>query len=218
MAAALFCCRGRSKSYAATCNRGGLVSRFTRASVAALSALGLTVAGLVGASSAAAKPIEQAHFHDVYDEAFTFCEGLDVWYHSEEDGNFLFNQRGSGLAYGGVTVRGTTTWTNLDTGGTFTNIWTVRDMDLKITYDEATDTLTIIGLATGSSRYYDADGKFVLADPGQIRYKILIDANGTPTDPSDDEFIADLGLVKGSTGRNDTQGRDFCEDLVLFTT
>jgi len=193
------------------------VSHFTRSIVALLSGLGLTVAGLAGASAAAAKPIEQAHFHEVTDEPFTFCEGLDIWYHSEEDGNFLFNQRGSGLAYGGSTVRGTSTWTNLETGGTFTNIWTVRDKDLKITYDETTDTLTIIILATGSSRYYDADGNFVLADPGQVRFSILVDANGTPTDPSDDEFIADLGVVKDSTGRNDTQDRDFCEDLVLFT-
>lgn len=193
------------------------MSRFVRSSVAVLSALGLMIAGLAGASAAAAKPIEQAHFHDVIDEPFTFCEGLDIWFHSEEDGNFLFNQRGSGLAYGGASVRGTSTWTNLDTGGTFTNIWTVRDKDLKITYNEVDDTLTIIILATGSSRYYDADGNFVLADPGQVRFSILVDANGTPTDPSDDEFIADLGVVKDSTGRNDTQDRDFCEDLVLFT-
>ena len=56
-----------------------------------------------------------------------------------------------------------------------------------------------------------------MADPGQIRFSFLVDANGTPTDPSDDTFIADLGPVKDSTGRNDTQDRDFCEDLVLFT-
>ena len=193
------------------------MSHVIRSTTAVLSALGLMIAALAGASAAAARPIEQAHFHDVIDEPFTFCEGLDIWFHSEEDGNFLFNQRGSGLAYGGASVRGTSTWTNLDTGGTFTNIWTVRDKDLKITYDEVSDTLTIIVLATGSSRYYDADGNFVLADPGQVRFSILVDANGTPTDPSDDEFIADLGVVKDSTGRNDTQDRDFCEDLVLFT-
>ena len=193
------------------------MSHFIRSTVAVLSAFGLTVAGLAGASAADARPIEQAHFHDVIDEPFTFCEGLDIWFHSEEDGNFLFNQRGSGLAYGGASVRGTSTWTNLDTGGTYTNIWSVRDKDLKISYDEATDTLTIVVLTTGSSRWYDADGNFVLADPGQVRFSILVDANGTPTDPSDDEFIADLGVVKDSTGRNDTQDRDFCEDLVLFT-
>ena len=183
-----------------------------------MSAVGLAVAGILAASPVTAKPIEQAHFHDVIDEPFTFCEDLDVWFHSEEDGNFLFNQRGDGLAYGSSSVRGTSTWTNLETGGTFTNIWTVHDKDLKIVYDEQTDTLTITVLATGSSRYYDMDGNFVLNDPGQVRFQILIDANGTPTDPSDDEFIEDLGIVKESTGRNDTQGRDFCEDLLLFTT
>jgi hypothetical protein len=189
-----------------------------RTSAAALAALCLLLYGVLGAAApAAARPIEQAHFHDVFDEPFTFCEGLDIWFHSEEDGSFLFNQRGPGLAYGGASVRGTTTWTNLDTGGTFTNIWTVRDKDHTITYDPATDTLTIVILATGSSRYYDSEGNFVLADPGQVRFSILVDANGTPTDPSDDVFIEDLGLVKGSTGRNDTQDRDFCEDLVLFT-
>jgi hypothetical protein len=194
------------------------VSRSSRALVAGLSAACLIFVGTLGvASPASARPIEQIHEHEVTDEPFTFCEGLNIWFHSEEDVNFTFNQRGTGLVYGGASVRGTSTWTNLDTGGTFTNIWTVRDMDLKITYDEQADTLTIVVLATGSSRYYDAEGNFVLNDPGQVRFALLIDANGTPTDPFDDEFITDLGLLKGSTGRNDTQDRDFCEDLALFT-
>ena len=37
-----------------------------------------------------------------------------------------------------------------------------------------------------------------------------VDNGGTPTDPSDDEFIKDLGVVKESTGRTD----DFCVALV----
>ena len=131
--------------------------------------------------------------------------------------HFLFNQRGSGIAYAGSTVRGITTFTNLETGGTFTNIWTVLDKDLRISYDEVSDTLTILVLATGSSRFYDADGRLVLADPGQIRFTALVDANETPTDPSDDEFIDVLDLVKPSTGRNDLEGRDFCEDVAMFT-
>jgi len=28
----------------------------------------------------------------------------------------------------------------------------------------------------------------------------------------------DMGVVKGSTGRNDTEGRDFCADFHLFTS
>ena len=41
-------------------------------------------------------------------------------------------------------------------------------------------------------------------------FELLIDHGGTPQDPSDDEFLADLGLVFGSTGRND----DFCGAVV----
>jgi hypothetical protein len=39
---------------------------------------------------------------------------------------------------------------------------------------------------------------------------MLLDDGGTPSDPFDDEVIDDLGLVKGSTGRND----DFCAAIV----
>jgi uncharacterized protein GlcG (DUF336 family) len=39
---------------------------------------------------------------------------------------------------------------------------------------------------------------------------ILIDDGGTPTDPSDDVFLGGLGVVKGSTGRND----DLCAAAV----
>jgi hypothetical protein len=46
-------------------------------------------------------------------------------------------------------------------------------------------------------------------DPGQIRVEFLVDHGGTPTDPSDDVFLAEE-LVKGSTGRSD----DFCEAAV----
>ena len=43
-------------------------------------------------------------------------------------------------------------------------------------------------------------------NPGQIRFDILVDHGGTPTDPSDDEGLEFLGEVKGSTGRTD----DYC--------
>ena len=61
-------------------------------------------------------------------------------------------------------------------------------------------------LATGNATLYCADGKAIARNPGQVRFAILVDHGGTPTDPSDDEFIEDLGQLKGSTGRSD----DFC--------
>ena len=57
---------------------------------------------------------------------------------------------------------------------------------------------------------YGEDGKAIARNPGQVRFEILIDHGGTPTDPSDDEFLEFLGEVKGSTGRSD----DFCEAAV----
>jgi hypothetical protein len=59
----------------------------------------------------------------------------------------------------------------------------------------------------------------VLKDRGGIRFAFEVDLNGTPDDPFDDEEVADsFRVVLDSTGRNDTEGRDFCADVVEFTT
>jgi hypothetical protein len=173
--------------------------------------------GVLGAGPAAAEPIDKGHFHDVFTDFFD-CDGTPTQVDGDVSGNFQFIDRGPALfPYFGESTRGTLVFTNLDNGGTFTEIFSVHDKDLKIT-DNGDGTITILVLATGSDRWYDTNGNLVLNDPGQIRFEVLIDTNGTPGDPSDDEEIAFLGLVKGSTGRNDTQGRDFCADLVTFTT
>jgi hypothetical protein len=40
-----------------------------------------------------------------------------------------------------------------------------------------------------------------------------------PSDPAHDVFIDDsFRVIRPSTGRNDTDGRDFCADLVQFTS
>ena len=71
-------------------------------------------------------------------------------------------------------------------------------------------TAAILVMGTGNAVAFDEDGKAIARNPGQIRFELLIDHGGTPQDPSDDEFLADLGLVFGSTGRND----DFCGAVV----
>jgi hypothetical protein len=120
-----------------------------------------------------------------------------------------------GLAYGSEKVHGTQSYTNLANDKTFTEVFNVLDKDLKVT-DNGDGTLTILVMATGSFKVYGPDGKLLFTDPGQIRFEILIDHAGTPTDPTDDEFIEFLGVVKGSTGRNDLEGRDFCADIHEF--
>ena len=99
--------------------------------------------------------------------------------------------------------------TNLANGKFITTSFKVRNKDLRVT-DNGDGTLTILWMGTGTSAIYGADGKVIARDSGQSRFEVLVDHNGTPTDPFDDEFIADLGRVKGSTGRSD----DFCEAVV----
>jgi hypothetical protein len=185
---------------------------------AAAAACGLAlVGGMVAAAPAAAQPLEQGRFHDVFTDFFD-CDGTPARTDGDVSGNFNAVRHGSGLVYFRDSVRGTLVHTNLNTGGTFTEIFTVNSRDAQV-IDNGDGTLTIVVHATGSVRFYDTDGNFVLADPGQVRFQFMVDDGGTPGDPSDDEEIeGSFQIVRESTGRNDTQGRDFCEDLVTFTS
>jgi hypothetical protein len=57
------------------------------------------------------------------------------------------------------------------------------------------------------------DGKIERMDPGTIRFEILLDHRGTPTDPSDDEEL-DFRIVKEPTGPSELV--DFCGDIHEF--
>ena len=103
--------------------------------------------------------------------------------------------------------------TNLANGKTVTTVSIVTEKDKTVT-DNGDGTLTTVSLATGNAVLYGADGKAIARNPGQVRFAILVDHAGTPTDPFDDEFIADLGVVKESTGRSD----DFCAAAVAALT
>jgi hypothetical protein len=133
-------------------------------------------------------------------------------------GNFVFNQRGSSaFPYYRESVHGTIVTTNLENDGTYTNVFTANSRDHTIV-DNGDGTITITTFASGGSRFYDTNGKLVLRDPGQFRFALDIDYNGTPGDPSDDVEVPDsFRVVRDSTGRNDLAGRDFCADLVEFT-
>jgi hypothetical protein len=180
---------------------------------------GLAIVGAVLASTpATAKPIDKGHFDDVFTSDPYDCDGTPAQDAVDVHVNFNFNQRGSSpFPYYRESVHGTVVTTNLETGGTYTNVFTVNSRDHTIV-DNGDGTITITSFASGGSRYYDADGNFVLKDPGQTRVAFDIDYNGTPGDPSDDVEVPDsFRVVRDSTGRNDLAGRDFCADLVEFT-
>jgi hypothetical protein len=167
----------------------------------------------VAISPAAAAPPER--FHDQSDQILEdFCGDLTVREVVDVTVTETAKARGSdGLVYFASHVRGSVSYTNVENDLTFTNTFNTLSKDLKVT-DNGDGTLTILELATGNSTVSGPDGQ-VLRDPGQTRFEIVVDHGGTPTDPSDDEVISET-VVKGSTGRNDLEGRDFCDDLHEF--
>jgi len=186
----------------------------------ALLIAGLAIMGSALASAPAiARPIDKGHFHDVFTSDVYNCDGTPAQDSGNVSGNFLFNQRGSSpFPYYRESVHGTVVTTNLDTGGTYTNVFTANTRDHTIV-DNGDGTITITSFASGSSRFYDTDGNFVLKDPGQVRFAVDIDYNGTPGDPRDDVFVdGSFRIVRASTGNSDLSGRDFCADLVKFTS
>ena len=181
---------------------------------------GLAFAGTMLASTpATAAPIDKGHFHDVSTSDVYDCDGTPAQDSGDVSGNFVFNQRGSSpFPYFLNTARGTVVTTNLATGGTFTNVFAVSYRDHKIV-DNGDGTITITIIGTGGSRFYDADGNFVLKDPGQLRFAVDFNLNGTPGDPSDDfEVPGSFRVVRSSTGNSDFSDRNFCADLKEFTS
>jgi hypothetical protein len=178
--------------------------------LSALLALGVTAAAMLAAGAAAQPPVKE-RFHDegtFVDEDFCGA-GLTVDGTFVVDGSVLVVAHGpDGLAYFLEHVSQTTTFTNRANGKTVTIESSVLNKDLRVT-DNGDGTLTILFLATGNDVFYGPDGKAIGRNPGQVRFEILVDHGGTPTDPSDDEFLS-AEQVKGSTGRSD----DFCEVAV----
>ena len=179
--------------------------------LSAILALGATAAAMLAVAASAAPPFTE-RFHD--EGTFVeqdFCgAGLIVDGTFVVDGKLLVAAHGpNGLAYFLEHIHATSTYTNRANGKTVTLTTRVVNKDLQVT-DNGDGTLTILILATGNDVLYGPDGKAIGRNPGQIRFEILIDHAGTPADPSDDVFLADLGVVKGSTGRSD----DFCETTV----
>jgi len=194
--------------------------RRARWSIVAVSAVAAAlVAG--GATAADADPAFAEHWNDDVTEVFPdgsadFCGdlGFDVVEHRVEKGSFVGVNRGpDGFFFGGATFRGTITWTNPENGRNYRNEFAGSDRDHKVV-DNGDGTLTIQIKLAGPNRYYD-NGKLAFVDTGAVRFSILVDAAGTPTDPTDDEDLGFVSLDK-VTGLRETDGRDFCTDIAEF--
>lgn len=172
-------------------------------------AFGTTLTMAVMSTPLAARPIESGHFSESSTELVD-CGDLMVRVDIDVTWAFLLKSQGRDrLPYGMETSHSEQVWTNLTTGKSLTLIsnFVIKDQQIS---DNGDGTLTIVVKSSGGVNVLGPDGKLLLKEPGQSRSVLLIDNAGTPEDPTDDAFLADLGRIKGSTGRNDIDGRSFC--------
>ena len=175
------------------------------------------VIALVAAAPVGAGQFEKGHFHDAGEEVLEdFC-GFDEVVHSfDVSGSFL------GVAHqpdGIVRFRdhsiGTHAFINPETGKSYSEMFTFNGHDKSVT-DNGDGTLTIIFQGSGTDRWFDGDGERVLRVAGMFRDELRVDHNGTPGDPTDDGEVEFVRTVKPYQ-HNPFEGRDFCEDFLLFT-
>lgn len=173
---------------------------------------GLALSTSVLAAPAGAKVIERGEFHDVFTGVENdFCDvpGFTVDVEFIADGTFAVKSHGrAGLLYFMEHASVTFAVTNPANDLSVVEKSRVLDKDLHVT-DNGDGTLTIIILNTGSSTLYGPNGKAIARNPGQVRFELVVDHGGTPTDPSDDTEVS-FEQIKGSTGRTD----DYCEALI----
>jgi hypothetical protein len=170
------------------------------------------------AAPASAAPLFHERIHDSHTEEIDdFCGLDDVVYTVDVTGIEKAGTRGRDqLVYFLSSIHGFESFTNPLTGESFIHTLNVVIHDQTVT-DNGDGTLTIVVHAAGGDKWFGSDGEVRFLDTGTIQFSFIVDHNGTPSDPSDDTEVADLGVVRPSTGRNDTEGRDFCEDFLSIT-
>jgi hypothetical protein len=197
--------------------------------VLAVAAGATLLVGLATAPAAAAPPDTRgAHLeHVLWEDQSTWssaddpewpCDlGFDVVVTRDLRGLFKVQPRGrDGQVYFHSTVRGTVSFSA--NGHTYSNTFAIVDKDHSVAlHPDDPDRLLISVLSAGGGAWY-ADGERVARDPGLFRFEFSIDHNGTLDDPYDDpdESWEFERVILGSTGLNETEGRDFCEDLALY--
>ena len=181
---------------------------------------GLAVAGTVVAGTpASARPIDKGHFHDVFTSDVYDCDGIPAQDSGDVSGNFVFNQRGSSpFPYYRESVHGTVVTTNLETGGTFTNVFTSNSRDHSIV-DNGDGTITITASPPAAPASTTPTASSCSATPARFGSPSTSTTTALPVTPSDDVEVPDsFRIVRPSTGHSDLSGRDFCADLAEFTS
>ena len=200
----------------------------TRSFAAVIAAAAVMVLAAPAPAYAAKPYIEHWEFHDEHIEQVEHAEDdppwcpdleFDVLFTEDAWGTFLFQQRGDGMYYGGGPYTSEISWTNVENGKTFSAIRHGTDKDHEVTQnvDENGDpdgTITITVLNAGVTTYYDDEDNRLFVDAGRNFFSLVIDVNGTPENPEDDEFVEFIGF--DAKGNFETADRDFCADLQEY--
>jgi hypothetical protein len=178
----------------------------------------ILLAGGLATGPASAEVVYHQHFRDSGSEPFTFCDGLDATVSWDDSVHELVKTaRRDQLVYFSANVQGTTVFTNDVTGKRYTNVYSFTDRDQEVV-DNGDGTLTITISNRGMGRWYGSDGKLLFVAAGNFAFQITVDHGGTPSDPEDDVEIEGSFTDLKDVGVDMTAGRDFCEDLLLFTS
>ena len=184
----------------------------------ALLIAGLAITGSVLATTrATAKPIDKGHFHDVFTSDVYECDGP----RPRTAGTFRATSYSISAAHRRSRTSGRAcaapSSTNLENDGTYpTSSPPTAGTTRSSTTATAQSPSPPSPLAAPAFMTPTASS---CRDPGQFRFAFDIDYNGTPGNPGDDVDVPDsFRVVRDSTGRNDLEGRDFCADVVEFTT
>lgn len=177
-----------------------LVRVLTRA-LAAGCLVGATVVPVVAAEAVKPEKIDYTVTFSGVDPEFCGVEGFEVAFHVVVEGVLkIRDQRGQEYWSDRSVINGSFT----ANGVTVTEVVKPFWKDLKV--EAVGDTLVITYFGTGPATVYGPDGKAIARNPGQVRFRAVIDA------ATGDEL--ELEVLKGSTGRND----DFCEAVVPALT
>jgi hypothetical protein len=178
--------------------------------------VGLTAAVTMSMATVAwAQPIreEEVSQEMVIVDDFCGAAGLTVQLDTTINRRVMLNTHGpDGLAYEIEHIRISRVATNVANGNTATLEERAMQQDVHVT-DNGDGTLTIIAIETGTAAVFDAEGKPLARNAGQVRVEVLFDHGGTLNDRSDDGLPLEERVINES-GRSE----DFCAVVVPALT
>jgi hypothetical protein len=175
---------------------------------AVLASFLIASAGVANATPSKWQPLHAEGGPEVIQD-FCGVPGLTVENTFVADGRFRITAHGPDqLPHYVEFVNSTDTWTNVASGAYVTIVASFRSADHKVT-DNGDGTLTVIVQTPHNNVVYDQDGQVIARRAGLFRDEVFIDNGGTPTDPSDDQFLG-----YGQRVKNVGLGFDFCAVLV----